>query len=300
MSQLKVLILGSSGFVGRNIQDVLQAGFSVYGTTRNVAYVNETTLFFDFEIRETWGNILALKPDFIINAAGYGVVKYQKEPERMKMVNYYLPYQLKEYLDINLPEFFWIQVGSAFEYDLGLEALNESSPAMPLTDYGISKQLFSQYLQLSGRRNYVILRPFAMFGPGEDESKIVPALVMAQRKQEVINLSSGEQKRDYFYVKDLAAFIAHIISGDLSIVAGEVINIGSSTAMSLRELAAGIKEYLPDFNSDYWNWGAVEQRENESKAFYNGSDKGIKLGFKQTLFSEACRETINYYYQKEI
>jgi nucleoside-diphosphate-sugar epimerase len=298
MSQPKILILGSSGFVGHNIHSVLQHKYIVYSTTRNEHLIKENTIFFDLERRETWNNILSVKPDIVINAAGYGVVKMQKEHVKLQRINYYLPYLLKEFLDENNNQYFWMQIGTAFEYDLNKGALSEHSPAMPLTDYGISKLLFSLYLLQSGLKNFVILRPFAMFGPGEDESKIVPALIIAQKEKKPINLSDGEQRRDYFYVKDLALFLDQIITNGLSSVGGEIINIGSSQAISLKELADKISRNLPSFDENYWKWGAIEQRQLESAAFYNDSNKGITLGFRQTLFNVACGETINYYYQK--
>ena len=38
----------------------------------------------------------------------------------------------------------------------------------------------------------------------EDESKIIPYLILSQKNKVAIDLSSGTQRRDYFFVEDLA------------------------------------------------------------------------------------------------
>jgi nucleoside-diphosphate-sugar epimerase len=215
----------------------------------------------------------------------------------MRRVNYYLPYLFKEYLDKKLPNLFWFQIGSAFEYDLSSGELTEDTPSMPLTEYGLTKVMFSDFLKLSSAKNYCILRPFAMFGPYEDETKIVPSLILAQKNKRGIALSNGLQRRDYFYVRDLGSFLENLIIGGLDRISGQTINVGSNRAFSLRDLAAQISVHLSDFNEDYWKWGKIEQRSNENVFFCNASAKCRSLGFVQTGMSEAFIETIDYYYQ---
>lgn len=296
MHQPKIVVLGSSGFVGGNISELLEQHFAVFNTTRDDTQVQDGIIYFDLENEDTWQNLLACKPDIIINSAGYGVVKYQNDFARMQQINYYRPYRLKQHLDEKLRDYFWIQIGSAFEYDLSVGALTEQSPTMPLTQYGISKLLFSQFLQNAGRHNFVVLRPFAMFGPGEDTTKIIPALILAQKEKKVINLSSGLQKRDYFFVHDLATFVRHLIDRDIHQVSGEVINVGSNTSVALRELAEKMTPFISHYDRRYWNWGEIDQRQNESDTFHNASSKAANLGFSQTPREKAIITTINYYF----
>ncbi|WP_162946515.1 NAD-dependent epimerase/dehydratase family protein [Chitinophaga barathri] len=293
----KILILGSTGFVGGNIYNILHNLYPVFGCSRKPGQTAKSTIHMDLDDVTSWENIFRIRPDVIINASGYGVVKHQADPEKMKLVNYYQPYLLKKYLDEQHSGYFWIQIGTAFEYDLGLGELREDSAAMPLTDYGISKLLFSRYLESSERKNFLVLRPFAMFGPGEDPSKIIPALLLAQKNRKEIELSSGAQQRDYFFVQDLAHFIARLIEYGLDKVAGEVINVGSGRPMPIKELAEQMSQTVPDFNPGLWQWGKIRQRTNEGKVFFNASQKCEELGFMQTPMPEAFKKTIDYYYQ---
>ena len=135
-----------------------------------------------------------------------------------------------------------------------------------------------------------------MFGAFEDESKFFPMLLSAQKNQKIIKLSSGFQKRDYFFVNDLGRFIVHIIkSSKLKNIENQIINIGSGKPQSLRELSNTLKTQIPNFNSNFWNWGAIEQREDESDIFYNASEKAFNLGFELTPLEKGFEETYKYY-----
>lgn len=297
MSQPKILVLGSSGFVGHNIHKVLSASFPTIGSSRKEPLAVANDIYFDLEDERTWTNIVNARPDIVINATGYGVVKYQKDWEKLKIINYYQPYRLKNYLDKQLGSFFWIQIGTAFEYDLSLGGLYEDSSTMPLTDYGISKLLFSQFLNDSGKTNFLILRPFAMFGPHEDASKIIPALILAQKERKQLSLTSGMQQRDYFFVKDIAHFIKCLINRGVYAFGQEVINIGAGSPVAIKTLATKMSLFIPGFDPAYWEWGHIEQRINEGGMFFNASAKSKQFGFTETATDVAFMETINYYYQ---
>ncbi|MFY0253342.1 NAD-dependent epimerase/dehydratase family protein [Chitinophaga sp. 30R24] len=298
MLQLRMLILGSTGFLGKNMMHSFSKNFTVLGTTRKENFPKEdmNSIYFDLENADTWQNIVDYRPDVIVNASGYGVVKDQLDSTKMKLINYYQPYLLKNFLEEKLLDFFWIQIGTAFEYDLKCTALTEASPMMPLTDYGISKVMMSQYLLQSDKRNYCIIRPFAMYGPYEDKSKIIPALILAQKNKETISLSSGEQIRDYFFVSDLSFFIQQMISRGINRFSGEIINVGSNTPVSLKKLSSDLGRYINEFDAGYWNWGALSQRANESTMFYNTSGKCYEYGFVQTPAEIAFQTTIDHFY----
>ena len=76
---LKILILGSSGFVGKNIAECLEGEFTVIKTSRNRAQPGSGFIYFDLFDEESWQDIIDMKPDIVINSAAYGVVKLQQD-----------------------------------------------------------------------------------------------------------------------------------------------------------------------------------------------------------------------------
>ncbi len=232
--------------------------------------------------------------DVVINAAGYGVVKTEMDLDRMMRVNYLGP---ASYLDRLTDETHWIQIGSAFEYELRDRALTEATHCYPRTQYGISKWMFSHYLNATDRvLRSTIIRPFAMYGPREDGTKLIPYLIESQLRRCEVPLSSGQQRRDYIYVKDAANWISRLVTRHLN---GDrlpsVMNIGSGRARSLRELATALSGNIPNFESKLWKWGSISVRPNESDEFYNSSDLAAQFGFTESDAVTSFQETVDYY-----
>lgn len=296
MDKIKVVVLGASGFVGRNLVEVFRENESIEVIPGSSAD-KPGHLWLDILNPDTWASLTDLRPDIVIDTSGYGVVKYQQDLHLLYDINYLKKRDFLDYLVQNHPDVFWIQIGTAFEYQLEQETLTETTPCLPKTHYGISKLMFSQYLLQKPGIRFSILRPFGMFGEGEDNSKFFPLLINAQRNKKTIDLSDGSQGRDYMYVRDLASFILYkITSQTLTEIENQVINLGSGTCHSLREMAAFFAKEIPDFNAELWNWGAVAQRLGENDKFYNASTKAASLGFKNFNLQEAIRNTVKYYY----
>jgi nucleoside-diphosphate-sugar epimerase len=224
---LNVVILGAEGFVGKNLFEDLAETFSTHGSTRKTELpVQPNTFYFDLLNPDTWGILLSINPDVIINCIGYGVVKNQTDVKQMVDVNYIYTARLYEYIGKNLPHAYLIHIGTAFEYDLSQNQLSEESRCTPLTYYGLSKYMASNYLLQSQQvKAFSIVRPFNMFGPYEHVSKIIPTLITAQRSKTPVPLSEGLQKRDYVFVKDLSTLVIALIKNPS--VRQPVINAGS-------------------------------------------------------------------------
>lgn len=296
MRKISVVVLGANGFVGKNIVDLLQndALISLFTTSRDTS---SGELFFDLLKEGSWENIITLKPDILIDASGYGVVKNQTDLEQLYQINYLQKRVFVDRLFRESPSTFWMQIGTAFEYTLEAEALTENSLCFPRTHYGISKSLFSSYLTATYQRNYCILRPFGMFGEREDLSKLFPLLIVAQKNGQKIALSDGSQSRDYMYVKDLAHFIlSGIRNGQLSLWENQVINVGSGKPKTIRTFSNILAAHIPNFDATLWDWGSIEQRANENPIFYNASLKAFEHGFSCSDLDEAFQNTVNYYY----
>lgn len=291
---LNILLLGSSGFVGKNLSEALSKKYNVK-TTQRIDPINDNKVYFDLEKKETWANILTANYDVVINSIGYGVVKSENDLNKFFQINYILSMQLREYLIKQKTDLFWIQIGSAFEYSLTNEEISENSETNPLTFYGISKLMMSNYLSSSSNNNFLILRPFAMFGKYEEKTKIIPALINAQKDKQTIDLSTGTQERDYFFVEDLTRFLSILLENGVHQYKRELINVGSRIPRTLLTIANQLASKFPDYSEELWNWGKLPLREGESKRFYNSSSKCFELGFELTPLDVALTKTINYY-----
>lgn len=290
---MKVLLIGASGFVGNSIREQLAKidSIELFTTSRQPKENNE--LFFDFLKEESWKAVIEASFDVIINAAAYGVVKYETDLSVMYNTNYIALQNFLSKLDGNTR---FLQIGSAFEYDIVNEhEITEESNALPITHYGISKLMATQYISKKFEKaQAIVLRPFAMYGPNEDKSKIIPYLISAQISGTKIDLSSGLQQRDYMYVDDFANYICHLISLNWEQLPAQIINVGSNNPVSLRDIADEIKHaFANDYQEGIWNWEALPQRAGESQLFVNSSDLAIKSGLQLTSLKEGIYKTVN-------
>ncbi|HMG15099.1 MAG TPA: NAD(P)-dependent oxidoreductase [Saprospiraceae bacterium] len=293
---MKVVLIGSTGFVGKNIAEKLKDKVELISTSRVQESFNYT--YFDFTKPSSWDAIVKINPDIIINAAAYGVVKSEIELKEMYDINYFLPRLFYEYLMKEACNTYWLQIGTAFEYDLSIiGGITETHPCVPQTHYGISKLQFSNYL-LSKANNstYSILRPFGMFGKYEDGSKFFPMLIKAQKFKNPVELSHGNQERDYFLIDDLVFFISEILDSNKLKDLPNILNLGSGKSYSFKFMANYIADKIPNFDSTLWEWGKLPLRLGESTQFFNSSSLAETLGFKISSLEVGFEEIVKYYY----
>ena len=201
------------------------------------------------------------RPDIIINCAAAGVDPTLTKASNLFKVNASAAVDLMEAASLNGVGRF-VQLGSCFEYGNHTGQINESMTINPSTLYASSKAAASIVLPLLAKQKkieYVLLRPFGVWGPNEADHRVVPQLCRALLRGQVLKMTPCEQLRDYTYVSDLVAWIAQIscleVFPDCS-----VINLGSS-GVRLKDFLLEIASYIGD--PSLLQFGEVPYRENE-------------------------------------
>ena len=300
-SNKSIMILGASGFVGKNLSCILSKYFKIINSYREGVFSLDEYVFFDLNEQSTWENILKRKADYIINCIGYGIVRDEDNLRMMYDINYLIISKFYDYLSENKFTGNIIHIGTAFEYDLSTIRIDEQTITVPKSHYGISKLMISEHLLNKNHlKNYIIIRPFNMFGSFESDSKVIPSLINSQKFNKKIYLSSGLQKRDFFHVNDLAQFIVILIQKSDFNNLPKIINVGSGITFSIREIANQLAELLPTFDDSLWVWNSLSQREGETMEFLNNSKIANKLGFTTSSLKEGFKQTIKYYWNNEL
>jgi nucleoside-diphosphate-sugar epimerase len=294
---MRILILGSTGFVGRNLAEALCANYDVIKVSRGP--VDKSSFYFDLMDRGSWQGISATAPDLIINCAAYGVIKNEMDHEVMYNVNYTQVADFFHFMRKSNAGAYWLQIGTAFEYDLAVSGgITESTPCLPRTHYGISKLMFSRYLRAKSEPGlFSIFRPFGLFGKYEDDTKFFPMLINAQKIRQPVKLSAGTQKRDYFFVNDLGQFVKKLIDNDELASLPSILNLGLGESNSLRSYSDILSQSMKECSPELWQWNNVGLRENESSEFYNSSSLAFNLGFRPGRLEDGFRKTSEYYLQ---
>ena len=126
-------------------------------------------------------------------------------------------------------------------------AVDEEHPCNPLSFYGISKltpeRYIKQFAELHGL-NFTILRYANVYGPkqqGNGEGGIIHTFHQnIVRKQPITIFGTGEQTRDFIYVKDVAA--ANVAALDTNY--NGTYNIGTNKPTSVNELVQLMSDLL--------------------------------------------------------
>ncbi len=129
-------------------------------------------------------------------------------------------------------------IGTCFEYDLSTEALSRriplttDAPIGPATAYGAAKA--AAFLALSrqpGPMSFAWSRLFYLHGEGEDARRLVPYVHAQLAKGLAVELTSGQQVRDFLDVSEAGRQIAEVtlagLTGPLNICSGQPVTVAA-------------------------------------------------------------------------
>lgn len=139
--------------------------------------------------------------------------------------------------------------------------LCEDDACDPMDPYGASKSAAGSMvraLAFEARHPLTYLRLASMLGRADDAHKLLPQVARALRAGQPIDLTSGEQRREWLHVEDGAqAVVAAVDRGRPG-----VINIGTGQASSLRHLVERLASRM-GADAGLLRFGARPQRVSE-------------------------------------
>lgn len=140
-----------------------------------------------------------------------------------------------------------VYVSSSAVYGyVGDQPISETQIPMPVSTYGISKlageHLAKQYF-LRYHMPVCIIRPFNLIGPGQSEDYITGSLVkqavrVIKKKQNEVVIRSIKGRRDFIDVRDVARGLSDIITNvdNSKRFSGDIFNFGSEKEYSIMDL----------------------------------------------------------------
>tara|TARA_X000000368_G_scaffold409281_1_gene390982 strand:- start:4260 stop:5180 length:921 start_codon:yes stop_codon:yes gene_type:complete len=250
---LKILIFGSKGMVGSSLVNIL----SKYDSYQVVPSSREDTDL--FELNQTKYFIEKTNPDIIINAAAMVGGIYANNTQRSKFIinNLKINMNILE-SSIAFPNIKIINLGSSCIYPLDaknpikeasimtgkLEPTNSPYAMAKLSAIEIGDAISKEF-----GHEIVNLMPTNLYGPNDhfsdNDSHVIPGLIHRMHKAKVNNeksfaiWGSGKPLREFLYVDDLSFAIKKIIETNPK---QNLINVGSGSEISIKDLASLIKE----------------------------------------------------------
>jgi len=121
------------------------------------------------------------------------------------------------------------------------QPLAEDAPLAPATFYGVCKDATRRVVEGLAERTEISVawgRIFFLYGPGEDERRLVAAVAKRLVAGEPAPTSPGTQRRDFLHVEDVAGAFVALLDSD---VRGSV-NIGSGEGATVRSIVEQLAE----------------------------------------------------------
>lgn len=236
----KVLLTGATGFVGMQVLKALQADSAditlvVRSGWRNIIKNQEgVTAFFEtedifLESPERWAT-MCHGIDIIIHLAWYAEPgKYLLSDKNIDCLTGSLNLA-KGAIIAGVRRF--IGVGTCFEYDLTSCMLSTDTLLNPTTPYAAAKAAtyltLSQWLPQKGIE-FAWCRLFYLYGEGEDDRRLAPYIRSKLEGNQLAELTSGDQIRDFLDVSKAGHMIVKVafdsVQGALNICSGVPITV---------------------------------------------------------------------------
>jgi UDP-glucose 4-epimerase len=183
----------------------------------------------------------------------------------------------------------FIVAGSLVEPDA------DSGENVPSSPYAASKWASSSYVRMSHALYQfpgAIARVFMVYGPAQDERKLIPYVIGRVQRGERPEISSGRRLVDWVYVDDVVVGLARMaLAPDVS---GLTVDLGSGTLFSTAELVEKICELMGSRLRPII--GAVPDRPLEPTRVARIEETRRLLGWTPRVhLAEGLRRTIVWY-----
>jgi UDP-glucose 4-epimerase len=127
------------------------------------------------------------------------------------------------------------------------EPLSERAPTEPIAPYGAAKLAAERYWLMMNAQAGIpatVLRYFNTYGPNQTFTPYVGVITIFIRKllagEPPVIFGDGEQRRDFIHVDDVVAANLAVLDAPDGPVAGQIFNVGTGRATSVKEVAAGL------------------------------------------------------------
>lgn len=237
---MKILIIGSTGFIGSHCLDYFSKSHEVFSVDTSRSRENNHYVIdaFNPDFEEIFKNN---KFDICINCVGSANVAYSFEHP-------YNDFRLNVSIVINILTAIkqfnfackFINFSSASVYgNPEILPINEKAMLKPLSPYGFHK-LQSEILLTEYHRFFALhtcsLRVFSAYGERLRKQLFWDLYTKSKQSQPVILFGDGKESRDFIYIHDLITAIEIVINN--AKFCGEAINVASGIETSIQEAAA--------------------------------------------------------------
>ena len=248
---MRVLILGANGFLGSNLQKILNSNKIEYLCLSRFNQKRKKNKFIKCDLNDfnKFKKIVKeFKPKICIDLSWQGIPDYSNKNNQL---NYFIKKKIFKILNTNKCKKI-ISIGSCWEYGNTLGKVKENVYRIKkLNHFARTKikllKILKKYNKTNGLK-YIWVRLFYVYGPNGKKTSLLESLISKYKKGKKLNLKNYDGVHDYVYVKDACNAIKNL---SLSNVRSGIYNIGSGNASSNLEFFNTFLKVLKIKNKNY-------------------------------------------------
>ena len=227
---ISILLTGGSGFIGRNLLELLTERFKITAPSHDALDLTNAQDVKEFFKKNRF--------DMVIHAAGVGSLRTQSNSAGVYELNYKIFRNLTEHSKCFGRMIFF---GSGAEYGKQQPIIkakeSDCKKVLPEDEYGRSKCAISEYI--AQHEQIANLRCFGVFGKYEDyRTRFISNIICQSLAGKAITVKQNAVF-DYIYINDLAKIVEYFLVNEPK---EKFYNIGSGQGIELLSIARIVKE----------------------------------------------------------
>jgi len=295
----RLLVIGGTGFIGYHLSlKAIKKGWKVTSVSTNKPkkhrYLNKVNyLKIDIADLKKLEKKLVGSFDYVVNLGGYVDHRsFENGGEKIIKVHFTGVVNLTKIISRKRIKKF-VQVGSSAEYGNCKAPQNENQDGQPISPYALAKLASTNFLLMLNKNNnfpVCVLRFFQIYGPKQDQNRVVPKAIQSCLKNRKFAASKGDQIRDFCFIDDAVDAIFLALKSRKS--NGEIFNIGFGKAIKIKKAINTIQQIIGLGTIDY---GKIKYRKDENMSVYPNINKVVnKLKWKPKInFNQGIKISIN-------
>jgi dolichol-phosphate mannosyltransferase len=284
-----ILVLGASGFLGANLfRQLLAYRDDVVGTIfhtpawRLAGVPDKNLVAADLLVDANLDDVIKrTAPRTVFNCVAYGAYSFESDSDLIYQTNFNLTAKLLRRLE-GMGIACYVHSGTSSEYGDNAAGPGEDDLPQPNSDYAVSKVACANLIRFYGRKKRLRcanLRLFSVYGPLEDSSRLIPAVIKHGLQGTYPPLVNGAISRDFVYVEDIAEAYLETALNLREPHYGQSFNIGSGKKTTIAEVAQVSAELFSIKQQPVY--GSMEQRNWDLADWFSNQRKTTEvLGWK--------------------
>lgn len=293
---MRIVVTGSSGFLGSWICRVLALGHEVTALVRPTSDIYRLGGIKALSVTSLdssqWADFIATqKPDVLILADWWGVGNHDRNDARQTENIARIENLVRAARNAGVGSV--IGVGSQAELGPVSNLITEDLPDKPTTTYGAAKvQARSKAEEIleGSKTRFVWMRIFSTYGALDSDTWLIPQLIDTLAAGSAMDLTKGEQEWSYLHAFDLArAFQSVVEQGSIS----GIVNVGNPQRVVLKDAILGIAEQLGV--QGLLNFGALPYRSDQVMKLEPACESLTAIGWGPIVsFENGIKQTIQW------